>query len=357
MNSEFKPNPALRERAERLASRLTVQPDSLSLNELAHLIHELQVHQIELDLQNEELRNVQRELQVSRDQFFMLFYKAPIGYLVLDEVGLINQANEAFLRMIGRNAGQVIGKSVAEWIAPEDQMIFWGRYKAVFKQPAGKQLEVRLLKPDGGTFYGRVEWATFSKTATPSAFDRTQLLMTVSDISELKEAESNLRYLGTHDALTGLFNRAFFDAELERLKHERYFPVSVLFADLNDLKKVNDQSGHLAGDRLLQRAAAAFRETLRGGDILARIGGDEYGILLPATDEESVKNLLKRLRHRLAADNLSMAIGYSTAHEVTGLSKALHQADDAMYLDKSDYRRGTGTLRGLPEHDDHDHHI
>lgn len=150
----------------------------------------------------------------------------------------------------------------------------------------------------------------------------------------------------TRDPLTGLFNRGYFDAEMSLLQSSQQYPVSILVFDLNDLKVVNDRYGHDAGDRLLVRAARVIQESFRKGDIICRIGGDEFATLLPETDEGGVKMILERLQLALEQDNLrhpdqplNLAIGTATGDKGSRLQDVFVLADSRMYDHKELYKR------------------
>ncbi|OGU13110.1 MAG: hypothetical protein A2076_07485 [Geobacteraceae bacterium GWC2_53_11] len=167
------------------------------------------------------------------------------------------------------------------------------------------------------------------------------------DITLRKFADDRLRYMSTHDAMTTLYNRAFFDEELRRLAQGRRFPVSIVMADVDGLKIVNDARGHEAGDMLIQLAARVLSEAFRIEDVVARIGGDEFAVLLPDTDEEAVERALDRIRkccesaNRVSGENsLSISLGAATAKTGLEISAVLKLSDERMYREKLTRKRG-----------------
>ncbi len=161
------------------------------------------------------------------------------------------------------------------------------------------------------------------------------------DISMRKKAEALLKYQSTHDAQTELYNRAFFDAELERTMQGSQFPVSVIVADLDGLKRVNDSLGHEAGDLLIKGAAEVLQMAFRGSDIVARTGGDEFIILLHGMGQDGAAASLERIRSCAQTYNaghdgqpVSISLGAATATAAEELPLALKQADERMYADK-----------------------
>lgn len=163
------------------------------------------------------------------------------------------------------------------------------------------------------------------------------------DVTKRRDMEERLRYLSTHDELTQLFNRAFFEAEVESLSAGRTAPISVVIADLDGLKQVNDQYGHDYGDELIKAAAVALREVFRGGDTIVRMGGDEFAVLLKGVDEELLKVIMARARDELSSGTRSsergtpirFSLGGATTYQPARLAEAIKQADLAMYADKN----------------------
>lgn len=157
-----------------------------------------------------------------------------------------------------------------------------------------------------------------------------------------QEAEEKLRYMSTHDSLTDSYNRIYFDTETDRLARGRAFPIGVVMADLDGLKEVNDSLGHGAGDQLIRLGAQVLKQACREADVIARIGGDEFALLLPEVDSRALQDVLLRIRQCEAAANqaasgpkLSLSLGAVCAENPEMLREALKQADRHMYSEKA----------------------
>jgi len=142
---------------------------------------------------------------------------------------------------------------------------------------------------------GELFWAEVSLTSSHIGGEG-RVLSVLRDISDRKEIENKLQYVSSHDSLTGLYNRSFFEAARERITAGRKYPISVVVADLDGLKSVNDTHGHEAGDLLIKSAANILSSVFRSEDVVARIGGDEFAILLSESDERVTSALLERIR-------------------------------------------------------------
>lgn len=206
------------------------------------------------------------------------------------------------------------------------------------------ECELRMKHSDGHWIWvldrGRV--------LTRSADGKPRLMFgTHTDITDRKIAEEKIRYISLHDSLTGLYNRTYIEEEMARLDTPRQLPLSIIMADLNGLKLINDTYGHPIGDKALQAAAEIIKSTCREDDIYARWGGDEFVILLPQTSAAAAGNLCKRITEScrvifIEDVPVSMAIGVAckTSSEEP-LMKILQEAENLMYKQKLTESRST----------------
>jgi diguanylate cyclase (GGDEF)-like protein/PAS domain S-box-containing protein len=173
-----------------------------------------------------------------------------------------------------------------------------------------------------------------------------RVLAVVRDIGDRKEMERHLKYVSAHDFLTGLYNRMYFESEFKRLARENKYPLSIIVADLDGLKQVNDTLGHVAGDELIKSAASLLSHVVRGDDLVARLGGDEFILVLTETDEEATKVLMERIRtaersmHVTAKlERVSFSLGSATARSAKEVEDLVSLADSRMYEDKAEHKR------------------
>jgi len=174
----------------------------------------------------------------------------------------------------------------------------------------------------------------------------------IEALREKRAAEEKIHYLSMHDALTDLYNRSYFEEEMKRVEQGRAFPVSILMADLDGLKKINDTQGHAAGDRLIKDAAEILRRSVRTNDVIARMGGDEFALILPETDFLSALGVVERIRRTELDFNRESAlykVGFSLGVATSGpgelLSETLKNADEMMYRDKTARKNGNQNER------------
>jgi len=166
-------------------------------------------------------------------------------------------------------------------------------------------------------------------------------IMLEEEIYERTKREQEISYLSYHDKLTGLYNRRFYEVELKRLDTERNLPISIIMADVNGLKFLNDTFGHNKGDELLQKAAVAIQKACRADDIVARWGGDEFLLLLPRTNTDEAEEMVKRIKNLYSNEQVnaicvSISFGWATKKkEDEDILKVLKTAEDYMYKHKT----------------------
>ena len=167
---------------------------------------------------------------------------------------------------------------------------------------------------------GQIIWLEVLRTPVYDQQGRLVAIEGVArDITDRKKLEQKLRYLSMHDALTGLYNRAYFEEEMQRLGNGRSNPVGLIIIDMDGLKKVNDSLGHATGDKLIQYAAQIIGSCFRKNDVVARIGGDEFAILLGETCQETLVEAVRRIKQSVKDHNLHHRLRHQTEPTI-GLS-------------------------------------
>ena len=178
--------------------------------------------------------------------------------------------------------------------------------------------------------------------------DWSLVQVALTDITARKKAEAYLEYLGSHDALTKLCNRSFFAEELNRLERRGTWPVTIIMIDLNGLKAANDERGHAAGDALLRRAGEVLNSIVDQPARAARIGGDEFAVILPNVESAEGEAMMKVIFDLVVINNgfytdlpLSLSMGLATSQRGERLEAAVKRADLAMLEAKREhYTRG-----------------
>jgi diguanylate cyclase (GGDEF)-like protein/PAS domain S-box-containing protein len=275
---------------------------------------------------------------VGEPWFRSMFEACAVGMALADEDGLLVEANPAYCTLVGRSVPDLVGRSSREFTHPEDLLQHAGveaMMSAVQVGQAAAQLEKRYVRPDG-----TVRWAWASMTYVAGAGGRRWTMATVHDITDRRRLEDTLRVEAGTDALTGLWNRRGWRAEMRALLNGRELtaPMTIAMLDVDHFKVYNDVYGHRAGDELLRELGARAQAVLRGDDVLARWGGEEFALALPRcapTDAARVLNLLAQL----VPDGQSFSAGYTTMRAGESVADAVDRADALLYTAKRRGRR------------------
>jgi diguanylate cyclase (GGDEF)-like protein/PAS domain S-box-containing protein len=168
----------------------------------------------------------------------------------------------------------------------------------------------------------------------------TGCILVFRDFSEKMGRQKHIEFLSFHDQLTGLYNRRFFEEEMERIDKKRNLPLTIVYADVNGLKTINDAFGHDRGDQLIQMVADILKKACRADDIIARVGGDEFIVLLPHTDTLAASSLVSRIKEKLDKAtimdiHISVSFGWNTKiDESQAAPDVLKIAENLMYQKK-----------------------
>jgi diguanylate cyclase (GGDEF)-like protein/PAS domain S-box-containing protein len=293
-----------------------------------------------------ERKRQEAALRESEERFKSAFEHAPIGMALVQPTmegpGRIIRANQALSRMSGYSGEDLLTMNFAAITHPDDQV-------------AEAPLMARLLAGEIATYdiekrclnaHGNVFWASFHASAVKDLSGGVNhLIVQLEDVTERKGFEGQLQYLADHDALTGLFNRRRFEEELSRqtalgVRYKQGGAVLVL--DLDNFKYLNDTLSHKAGDEAIGQTARLLTKRLRESDVVGRMGGDEFAILLPAADEAQARKVAEDLTAAISEQafkfngqrlGLTASVGIATFPGEVELSgeEVLVDADLAMY--------------------------
>lgn len=297
--------------------------------ELAESINNLME---ELEKRETDLARHQELFQILADwSTNWIFWESPAGEILY--------VSPAASRISGYPPGELRkqGQHFNALVHPEDRALWKKHCHEVVGGVKTSPLDIRIL-----TKTGEICW--LSHSCQPVLGENGKILGirgSLADISERKVIEEQLRFLSTRDGLTGLYSRGFFNDELDRISKGRVFPVTLMMADLDGLKMINDTLGHATGDHVIRQAARLLQKTFRTDDVVARIGGDEFAVLMPGVDETAAVKILQRFRRLEAEHNREMkggkvafSVGAFTAADGKSLATAMEKADARMYRDK-----------------------
>jgi diguanylate cyclase (GGDEF)-like protein/PAS domain S-box-containing protein len=261
----------------------------------------------------------------------------PEGVVVTRDRRII-EANAAICEMTGFTRKELIGAELPfPFFAPEEMERTYVLLRQMRTSDRG-DYEMSMVRKDGSHFSALV-----SSGVAYDGEERLGRVVTIRDISVRRRREDRLAELAAKDELTGLLNKRSFQVHLagevaRARRHNR--PLTLAILDLDGFKRINDEAGHVAGDRVLAEAAGRLGALVRQGEHLARVGGDEFGWILPEADTEGALAAVTRAGQAIAGESfrslgsLSVSAGIALAEDAVDAAELYRRADRALYTAK-----------------------
>lgn len=293
-----------------------------------------------------ELKKTISQLEYSQNNLRLILDSSAEAIYGIDTNGNCTICNASCVKMLGYcDQSDLLGKNMHRQIhhtnrdgtpSPvEDCKI----YTAFMKGESSHVEDEVFWRADGTSF--DVEYYSYPKVKHGVI---TGAVVTFMDISDRKQKEAEIQYLSYHDMLTGLYNRRCFEKNRNSIDTPDHLPLSIIFADINGLKMTNDIFGHPAGDKLIKKSSEILGQVCRRDDVVARVGGDEFILLLPKTTKENAKEILNKIKSgfagaRVEAIKCSISLGFDTKQSPDqSLDEIIANAENEMYKDKTSNR-------------------
>jgi diguanylate cyclase len=288
-----------------------------------------------------ELKKAEEETFVQQEQFKTTLLLVDEGVISMDNQGNITVLNPTAEKLAGRTREETLGKPFKEVFN-----IIHEYTKEPFENPAQNVLATGdvIKLADHAMFISKTgREIPIEGSAAPiknSVGQRTGVIIVFRDLIEKRKKTKQVEYLIFHDHLTGLYNRRYMEDSIKRLDTERNLPFTIMVLDVNGLKYTNDTFGHEMGDRLLKTIADTMAKVCRADEIICRIGGGEFAILFPNTNEKQAEAIKKRITKAISKINLgsvivSLAIGYAVkTSKDQNIEDIKINADCSMYKNK-----------------------
>jgi diguanylate cyclase (GGDEF)-like protein/PAS domain S-box-containing protein len=269
-----------------------------------------------LKAENEIRRRSEAALLEAKNYFELVFNTSPDAAAVtrMDDGTIVN-ANEGFTRLFGYTKEEAIDQSCLALRLYQNPLDRKEIVRALAEDGFCDGVEVNFLQRDGNVFVGLLSAKRILLNGV------AHISSNIHNITERKRMENNLYYLSYHDYLTGLNNRRFLEQESARLGAKDMLPLSILVADINGLKLINDAFGHQQGDTLIKDTARIISDCSREADVPARTGGDEFTLMMPKTDGAAALDVQQAIQTACEAYNdarpneafhINVALGFAT---------------------------------------------
>ena len=280
-------------------------------------------------------KRVEDELAHEKNLTDAIFYSAPGMIYLYDSKRRLVRWNKKHEDITGYSPDELSKVSVLDWFKGDEKSkkIISDSIDKVFIE-GFSDCEAPLQRKDGTT-------VPMYFTLSNLYLDGHKYFTGVGiDITDRKKREEEILYLSYHDHLTGLYNRRFYEEELKRLDTKRNLPMTIVMGDVNGLKLINDSFGHVMGDELIKKVAQSITRACRSDDIIARLAGDEFIIILPKTDVDQAKKIIKRIIaltecEKVGSIHISISFGYETKiNEQQDIQAIFKSAENHMYKKK-----------------------
>jgi len=262
--------------------------------------------------------------------------------LITDLSNQILDANDSAVKLYGvKSKEELLGRDWFDYVAAEDRDSATEGMRKVLMNGFLRNKELKIQPVHHAVVI--VEVSISIITNASRAF--VGLVIITRDITERKKTEDQLRFISSFDPLTRVYNRFSFQEKVLQIENDDTAPLSVIMIDADGLKKVNDSLGHSAGDDMLVAIAEVLKNSFRSDDFVARIGGDEFVILLPGAGSTDLERAIARLKSNIKSGSsqhpqfkLSVSIGGYTVEKGEAIRQALFYADERMYEEKAKKR-------------------
>lgn len=284
-----------------------------------------------------ELQRIQEELTESEERYRALVQRSSEAILLIDpDTRKVIETNQHFQELLGYSEEEFRGMAVYD-IVVDTKAAVDRYYDEILPIRNELPVESRSFRHKDGHFVEVERSGVIVHLKGKKVY-----MVTARDVTDRKLIEEKMNYLSFHDILTGLYNRTYFEEELTRLDRRRDGTVGLIIFDLDGLKLVNDSFGHEQGDNLLVRTAELIQGCFREADVVARIGGDEFSVLIQDTDVEAMEAAVARVYRSVAQLKalaqripLSVSAGYAVAVDKNlSMRDLFREADNNMYREK-----------------------
>ena len=251
--------------------------------------------------------------------------------------GVYQYANPSYKHILGYAPSSLLGKSFFQYVPPEDLDKVITTFNTGIDQGSPQRLEHLYRHAEGNYIW----LETVGNPVFNAQGTITSMVLVVREVTERKQREDRLRYLGWHDYLTGLYNRAYFEEEMHRVKSKCLNAIGIIICDVDGLRFINDTLGHDKGDILLVELASILQRVFRASDVVARIGGDEFAVLLTNSSRLTAEKAGQRIQEAINSYNqanpnllLNVSIGLAVAEQGVNIHHLFKEADNNMHREK-----------------------